>query len=94
MSELIQKVVDAANVVEKQQRIYLTLGAFKTCLKNFPGLPIYVWSNWQGEDGDYIQVSRSAFLLGIGADVAYHRGGRHNATQMTFDKRDDGIYIN
>lgn len=65
--------------------------AFKSCAKCF------VWVCWNGEDGDYVEVSKASFLRSIGADTpndgAY--GGINDSTFINADCRDDGcVYVN
>ena len=74
-------------------RALSTLGEFKRALRQHK-LPLYVWCAWEGDDGDYIEVSRAAFLRGIGAAVSFDRGGKCDGHQIHFDVRPgDGIYI-
>lgn len=71
-----------------------TLGEVKALFRSGRIRKVFVWCNWQGDDGDYIEVTKSAFLRSIGADVAFHRDGRHPDTEIKAEIRyGDELYI-
>ena len=75
-------------------RTLRTLGEFKKALKDCSVL--YVWVNWQGEEGDYIEVPKSKFLKSIGADVPNDgaHGGPMDATPISYRVDATTIYVN
>lgn len=71
-----------------------TLGAVKAAIKK--ATAVYVWCNWEREDGSYIKVPKKAFLESIGADTPFDpsgHGGRHDATAIHAEMRDDELYV-
>jgi hypothetical protein len=70
-----------------------TLGKLKQALKT--ARAVYVWCNWQGDEGDYIAVSKIGFLRSIGADTPNDgaHGGRGDWTPVRAELRGDQIYI-
>ena len=75
-------------------RTLRTLGEFKKALKDCSTL--YVWVNWQGDEGDYIEVPKSKFLKSIGADVPNDgaHGGPMDATPISYRVDATTIYVN
>lgn len=71
-----------------------TLGRLKEAIKECKKL--YVWCNWQGDDGDYIEVSKAAFLRSINANTPNDgaHGGRIDETQADFRVEQDCVYVN
>lgn len=57
---------------------------------------LYVWCNWQKDDGDYIEVPKAKFLRSINADTPNDgaHGGRMDETPAAFRIEDNDVYIN
>ena len=70
-----------------------TLGELKKAIKDTN--TVWVWCNWQGDDGDYIEVNKKKFLKSIGADTPYDgaHGGKHDNTQARFHVRDGEVFV-
>lgn len=75
-------------------RTLRTLGEFKKALKDCETL--FVWVNWQGDDGDYIEVPKSKFLRSINADTPSDgaHGGRMDETPIDYRVDATSIYVN
>ena len=70
------------------------LGELKRAIKTAGAL--FVWVNWEGDDGDYIQVAKSSFLRSIGADTPYEEsgdGGRPDWTPVRAELRGNDVYV-
>lgn len=71
-----------------------TLKELKAALKTCKTL--YVWCNWQVEEGDYIEASKPKFLRSIGADTPNDgaHDGLHDNTPINFRVESEEIYVN
>ena len=71
-----------------------TVGEIKKALKGKKYL--FVWCNWQREDGCYIRVLKKDFLTSIGADTPNDgaHGGIHDNTVAHARIEDDEVYVN
>lgn len=83
-----------ATIYPNTVKMLTTLGELKATIRRAKTL--YVWVNWQGDDGDYIAVSKAAFLRGIGADSPFDgaHGGRHDGTHVRAREDDGDVYVN
>ena len=70
------------------------LGELKQAMKKAKA--VFVWCNWNDDDGDYIPVTKSAFLRAVGADTPNDgaHGGRCNGTVIRAELRGDELYVN
>jgi hypothetical protein len=71
-----------------------TLGELKAAIRKAGA--VYVWCNWEGDDGDYIEVRKAAFLRSIGADSPFEEsgdGGRPDWTPVHAELRGNEVYV-
>lgn len=68
-----------------------TIGELKAALKL--SREVYVWCNCYGDDGEYIETTGPKLLRSIGADVPFHRDGRHNDSEFYAIVRDGAVYV-
>lgn len=77
----------------KYTTIY-TLGELKEAIRKADA--VYVWTNWEGDDGDYILVQKKTFLRCIGADTPWEEsghGGRCDETMVKAEMRGNELYV-
>lgn len=89
------------NATEQIKYVTLrTLGELKAAIRT--AKVVYVWVNWEGEDGDYIAITKASFLRGIGADTPAEydaegnptgHGGKMDHTACRAELRGDEVYV-